>query len=248
MKKTAIDCFWGNRPNKKQRLSKQPSTGTGDGDGDGDSDSGGGEETMPPLFPFPISLKSDNKIYLNENHLFFNEEINEQTVDTVKKLMRNYVMKTRKVSGNFLLESSKIKPLYLHLYTPGGLLHAGFSLYDFIISLNNTVPVYTIIEGMVASAGTIISMAGVKRYITPSSYMLIHELSAGTWGKYSIMKEELDNCQKLMDKITDIYSRHATIPKKKLLDILKHDIIWDANECLKFGLVHEIKHIDIFTD
>lgn len=245
MKRTVIDCFWGN---KKQKLSKRvgKSDVSGDGD-DGDSDGSEGE-TMPPLFPFPISLKSDNKIYLNENHLFFNDEINENTVDVVKKLMRNYVMKTRKATGNFLLESSKIKPLYLHLYTPGGLLHAGFSLYDFIISLNKTVPVYTIIEGMVASAGTIISMAGVKRYITPSSYMLIHELSAGTWGKYSIMKEELDNCQKLMDKITDIYSRHATIPKKKLLDILKHDIIWDANECLKFGLVHEIKHIDIFTE
>ena len=243
MKRTAIDSFWGNRPVKKQKLSKRVGS-----DGDGDDGSDDGSESTPSIFPFPISFKSDNKIYLNENHLFFNDEVNEYTVDTVKKLMRDYVMKTRKVTGNFLLESSKVKPLYLHLYTPGGLLHAGFSLYDFIISLNKTVPVYTIIEGMAASAGTIISMAGLKRYITPSSYMLIHELSAGTWGKYSIMKEELDNCQKLMDKIIDIYTRHATIPKKKLLDILKHDIIWDADECLKFGLVHEIKHIDVFTD
>jgi ATP-dependent Clp protease protease subunit len=245
MKRTAIECFWGNRINKKHLSKRTGDVRDSDSDGEGDGSDG---DNMPPLFPFPISLKSDNKIYLNENHLFFNEEVNEHTVDVVKKLMRNYVMKTRKASNNFLLESSKIKPLYLHLYTPGGLLHAGFSLYDFIISLNNTVPVYTIIEGMAASAGTIISMAGVKRYITPSSYMLIHELSAGTWGKYSIMKEELDNCQKLMDKIIDIYTRHATIPKKKLLDILKHDIIWDASECLKFGLVHEIKHIDVFTD
>ncbi len=44
MKRTAIDCFWGNRTTKKQRLSKR--VGNGDGDGDGDRD--GGEETMPP--------------------------------------------------------------------------------------------------------------------------------------------------------------------------------------------------------
>ena len=247
MKRSAIGRYWGKQPTKKPKvpISTNNDIKDGDGDGDGDSDN----DSNMPIFPFPFSLKSsDSKIYINENHLFFNDEVNEYSVDTVKKLMRDYVMKTRKASGNFLLESAKVKPLYLHLYTPGGLVHAGFSLYDFIISLNKTIPVHTVIEGMVASAGTIISMAGTKRYITPSSYMLIHELSAGTWGKYSIMKEELDNCQKLMDKINNIYTTHATIPKKKLFDILKHDIIWDADECLKFGLVHEIKHIDVFTE
>jgi hypothetical protein len=63
MKKTAIDCFWGNRTIKKQRLSKRPSVGDGESDGSDGSEG----ETMPSLFPFPISLKSDNKIYLNEN-------------------------------------------------------------------------------------------------------------------------------------------------------------------------------------
>ena len=45
-----------------------------------------------------------------------------------------------------------------------------------------------------------------------------------------------------------IYKTHTKINKKKIPNILKHDLTWDANECLTNGLVDEIKLIDVFND
>ena len=43
-----------------------------------------------------------------------------------------------------------------------------------------------------------------------------------------------------MDKIIDIYKNHAKIPKTKLKELLKHDLWWNLDTCMKYGLVDEI--------
>jgi ATP-dependent protease ClpP protease subunit len=140
------------------------------------------------------------------------------------------------------------KPLYLHIYSPGGDVYAGLSLHDFIIEFSKTIKVYTVVEGLAASAATIISVAGSKRFISPTSYMLIHQLSTFLGGNFEQIKDEFDNCNKIMDRIKQIYVKYTTIPKKQLADILKHDLIFDAVECKKYGLVDEIKLVDVFND
>lgn len=209
-----------------------------------DSDS---EEEKELPFPFNITQKMGDKIYLTENHLYFNTDVSKSSVDNVKKLMREYAQDYKKINKNVMIEIIKPKPLYLHINSPGGCVHSGFSLYDFIREYNKFIPVHTIVEGLAASSATIISCAGEYRYITPNSFMLIHQLSTFMGGNFQQLKDEFGNCQKVMDKIIDIYTKHANINKKKLPDILKHDIIWDAEECIKQGLVNEIKLLDIFN-
>ena len=70
--------------------------------------------------------------------------------------------------------------------------------------------------------------------------MLIHQLSSGMWGKYADMQDKMDNCDRFMEMIIDIYKEHTKIPKKELNNILKHDLWWDAETCLKYGLIDEI--------
>ena len=60
------------------------------------------------------------------------------------------------------------------------------------------------------------------------------------WGKYSAMKDDMENSKMLMKKIKDIYRKYTKIPENKLDDILKHDLWWDAEKCLEYGLVDEI--------
>jgi ATP-dependent protease ClpP protease subunit len=43
-----------------------------------------------------------------------------------------------------------------------------------------------------------------------------------------------------MKTIKDIYEEHTNIPKKELAKVLKHDLWWDAETCLKYGLIDEI--------
>jgi len=200
-------------------------------------------------FSFPnLFNKEDTTIYLDQNHLFFRTEISEDSVDQVKKLMRQYLTKILKLKANRQYVKVEPKPLYLHIYSPGGDVYAGLSLHDFIIEYNKTIPVHTVVEGISASAATIISVGGSRRYITPSAYMLIHQLSTFLGGNFEQIKDEFDNCNKLMERIKSIYIKYTTIPKKQLADILKHDLIFDAAECKKYGLVDEIKLVDVFND
>ena len=128
--------------------------------------------------------------------------------------------------------------IYLHINSYGGSVFAGFSSVDYI--LNSEVPVTSIIDGCAASAATIMSVTAKHRQINKHAYMLIHQLSSGMWGKYQEQKDTMENNDRLMKMIIEIYEEHTKIPKKELNKLLKHDLWWDAETCLKYGLVDEI--------
>jgi ATP-dependent protease ClpP protease subunit len=54
------------------------------------------------------------------------------------------------------------------------------------------------------------------------------------------MEDDMENSKMLMDKIKNIYKEHTKIPKKELDNILKHDIWWEAEKCLEYGLIDEL--------
>jgi ATP-dependent protease ClpP protease subunit len=70
--------------------------------------------------------------------------------------------------------------------------------------------------------------------------MLIHQLSSCCWGKMTEIEDEFKNLQELMDKIKDIYKENSSIPKKELLELLKHDLWLNAEKSLQYKLVDEI--------
>jgi ATP-dependent Clp protease protease subunit len=162
--------------------------------------------------------------------------------------MREYSENCKITKNQFLVSSFTPKPLFLHIFSNGGDLHAGLSLYDFIIEYNKTILVYTVVDGLAASSATIISVAGSKRFITRNSYMLIHQLTTFFGGKFEKIKDEFGNCEKIMKQLKNIYAEKTKLTKMQLEKMLKHDIEFNADECKKYGLVDEIKLIDIFND
>ena len=235
-------------PNNKRTKRSEPRSAKGrkkdirtnDSDDDSDDDDS---------FKFPSLFKEEHeRIYLKQNHLYFHNGVDEKSVDLVKKLMREYLDKYTKTKNKSSVATFTPKPLFLHIYSPGGDVHAGLSLYDFIIEYGKTIPVHTIVEGLAASAATIISIGGTKRFITPNSYMLIHQLSTYMGGNFEQIKDEFGNCEKIMKQLKEIYAAHTKLSRKQLNDVLKRDVNWDAEDCKKYGLVDEIKLIDIFND
>jgi ATP-dependent protease ClpP protease subunit len=242
MKRQSSTVLFGSTSKKIKTTKEQKNKKNNDSEDEGD------EGDFPFKLPSIFKQEEDEYVYLNNNHLFYHTDVSEKSVDQVKKHMREYLMKINKVKHNHMCGVFTPKPLFLHIYSPGGDVYASLSLYDFIKEYSNTIPVYTVVEGFAASAATIISVAGTRRFITPNSYMLIHQLSTFIGGNFEQIKDEFGNCEKLMSRIKKIYSERTTIPKKQLTDILKHDITWDADECKKNGLVDEIKLIDLFND
>ena len=116
---------------------------------------------------------------------------------------------------------------------------AALSTIDTIKNLK--IPVVSIIEGGAASAATMISVVCAHRVIYKNSYMLIHQLSSGCWGKMNQLEDEMENLKKLMSRIKLIYKEHTKIEDDDLDSILKHDLWWDSKKCKNTGLVDEIR-------
>jgi ATP-dependent protease ClpP protease subunit len=129
-------------------------------------------------------------------------------------------------------------PIHLRINSYGGSVFAAFSSIDYMNQ--SKTPIYTYIDGCAASAGTIMSVCGDQRFIGENSYMLVHQLSSGMWGKYQELQDDMKNSDNLMKRIKEIYESKTKIPKTKMDEILKHDLWWDARTCLKYGLVDEI--------
>ena len=43
-----------------------------------------------------------------------------------------------------------------------------------------------------------------------------------------------------MELIKSIYGEYSKVPEKKIDELLKHDLWWDAKTCLKYGLIDKI--------
>lgn len=180
--------------------------------------------------------KNQHNLYVNNNHIYFNDDITSDTAFTLKKELQKLDSSIR--SKSIIEDLENTQPIYLHLTTNGGCIHSALSVVDCIENLKT--PVYTVIEGYVASAGTIISIHGQKRYITRNSYILIHQLRCGFWGKLDYLEDEYNNCKKVDKHIIEMYLKKTKVNKKQLLEILKKDIDYNATEAIKLGLVDEV--------
>lgn len=129
-------------------------------------------------------------------------------------------------------------PIKLHINSYGGSVFAGLAAVDYI--KNSRVPVHSVIDGCAASAATLMSCVAERRYMHKNACMLVHQLSGMMWGKFQEMEDDFENSKMLMEKIKSIYNEHTKIPKREMDKILKHDLWWEAEKCLEFGLVDEL--------
>lgn len=170
-----------------------------------------------------------------KNRIYFYSQIETLSILQLNKNIRNVGINLQNAVINLNREPT---PIHLHINSYGGEIFAGIAGMDEII--NSPVPIYTIIDGCCASAGTFLSLCGKKRFINQHAYMLIHQLSSGMWGKYEECKDEIKNLDKIMVMIKQIYKEYTKIPMNKLDGILKHDLWFDADECKEYGLIDEI--------
>ena len=177
----------------------------------------------------------DNQISAVDNHIYFYSEVERSKMLELNKAIRELDIKLQKSALSLDVE---LPHIYIHINSYGGSIFAGLSTLD---TLRNTkCKIITIIEGCAASAGTMISIVGHQRWMQKHSYMLIHQLSSSSWGKYSELVDDMENNNKLMEMIKDLYEEYTDVPPTELDEILKHDLWWDASKCLEYGLVDKI--------
>jgi ATP-dependent Clp protease protease subunit len=176
-----------------------------------------------------------NDVYREENHIYFYTDIDRTTISQLNMLLREAEEYCIVMGLRLRLDSI---PIYLHIYSNGGYIYSAFSAIDLIESLK--VPVYSVIEGATASAGTLISIICTKRFIRPLGHMLIHQLSGACWGKMTEITDEYNNIKDVMKKLQALYLKHTKLNTKKLNDLLRHDLWLDADQSIAYGLVDEL--------
>ena len=178
---------------------------------------------------------TEKNIKRTNNHIYFYSEVTRETIFDL-------IMHIKDAEEENLITSIKLHiesiPIFLHINSKGGSVFDAFNAIDVIQS--SRMPIHTIIEGATASAGTLISVVGEKRYMTKNAFMLIHQLSSVCWGKMSEIEDEFENLQELTEKIKNIYSENTKIPKKELNKLLQHDLWLNSSKSLKYGLVDEL--------
>tara|TARA_Y100000389_G_scaffold184407_1_gene202822 strand:- start:10518 stop:11222 length:705 start_codon:yes stop_codon:yes gene_type:complete len=126
----------------------------------------------------------------------------------------------------------------LHIQSGGGALMPTFYVCD--VMKNVQTPIHVYIDGYAASAASLISVCGDKRFMTKHSAMLIHQLTGASSGKFNELQNEMTNFNFFMDNVRNIYLNNTKLDKKNLEELLLSDIWLDSDTCLKYGLVDEI--------
>ena len=187
----------------------------------------------------PEELLIKRNVFSIGSDVYFFDSIDEETFSILIREMnaaKDYLIKSQAPT---ILESGALsETITLHINCPGGNVIESLAIYDFI--QNFPLPVVGIVEGAAASGGSIILCACSYRLMTEHSMILCRELSSGATGKYSSLVDSHKTNEIFMRQIKNIYKKDTKIPEKELDDILRHDIYWDADESLKYGLVNSI--------
>ena len=183
----------------------------------------------------PNGSKPEKHIAVHENKIYYYAGVNRESAAELNKKIGELESKSLTLANNLDIDPPILKIL---INSGGGSITAGISSMDTILRCK--VPVHTYVDGFCASAATFLSVVGSYRFMSRNSYMLIHQLSSSLWGKYSEIEDEKKNLDLMMEPIKSVYKEYTKVPMRKLDEILKHDLLWDAKMCLKYGLVDEV--------
>ena len=162
-------------------------------------------------------------IHTIKNNIYFTGPLTDESV---------FAITTNLIS----LQYRDFSEINLHIQSGGGSLLPSLGLVDLIRT--SDIPINTFIDGYVASAATLISIVGAKRFISKHGTMLVHELKmSNDYSKYREIKDYSANADTLMQIIKDIYMEYSNINETTLNHLLEHDLWLNSRQCYDYGFV-----------
>ena len=171
-----------------------------------------------------------------DNHIYFYDGINDESILELKKSIYDVSIELTKMK--FIYKDDFNPKIYLHINSGGGYVSSGLNGLD-IIS-NSEIPIITIAEGSVASAATLLFLAGTERWITKNTFILIHQIRTGFWGTHEEMRDEIVNMDMFEKKIIDFYVSKSKLNRDQIKKIMDRELLMESETCLKKGFVDKI--------
>lgn len=133
------------------------------------------------------------------------------------------------------------KDILMIIDSYGGYVHSLLAIHDVIKHLTRC-KVITLGIGKQMSCGQLLLISGQKgkRFATPNSRILLHQLSFGGYGKLSDMEDSIEENQKLQVILERLITKYTKIKKNQLQDLMKKDSYISAEEALDLGIIDDI--------
>ena len=183
-------------------------------------------------------LNDENCVKLTQTFLVADKSIeNEKKKIEVKK---EVLMNSLELDNSTIIEDDLPDHVNFFIQSPGGSFLATLGLMDTIYNLRT--PVYTYVHGYAASAATLLSVTGRKRYMYRNSVMLIHgiRMNSNDAKTMNEIDDVYDNVHLFTEMMKNIYLVNSNIKESELESMLKHDKYIGAEQAKEYGLIDEI--------
>lgn len=134
------------------------------------------------------------------------------------------------------------KPINFFINSPGGSVDSGMAIWDQIQMISS--PVTTIVTGLAASMGSLLSLAAApgRRFATPSSRIMIHQPLIGgvIQGQATDLDIQAKEIIKTRNEIIEIYVKATGKTFAEIEKAIDRDNWKTAQEALQFGLLDKI--------
>jgi ATP-dependent Clp endopeptidase proteolytic subunit ClpP len=137
------------------------------------------------------------------------------------------------------LNGVKAKQLDVFLSSDGGSANDGVAIYNVLGRFPANKTIY--VDGVAASAASLILMAGDERVAMPGSRVMVHGPWNGVIGNAADMRAAADKLDQLSASIAEIYARRTGQSAERVAEWLASSETWfDAQQAMDSGLVDRV--------
>ncbi|MEH2950378.1 head maturation protease, ClpP-related [Sporofaciens sp. JLR.KK001] len=122
--------------------------------------------------------------------------------------------------------------------SPGGDCVAAAQIYNMLSNYKGKVTVK--IDGIAASAASVIAMAGDTVLVSPVSMLMIHNPATIAWGDHAEMQKAIDMLAEVKESIINAYVLKTGLSRSKLSHLMDAETWMDANKAVELGFADEI--------
>ncbi len=136
------------------------------------------------------------------------------------------------------IKSYKDTPMSLHINCVGGDVFEGMAIYNVLKKRTAKTTVY--IEGIAASMGSVIALAGDEVVMAENSLFMIHNAWGGAMGEATEIRKTAALLDKISGEIADIYTKKTNLPYNRVKEMMDEETWLSADEAFNLGFIDSI--------
>ena len=129
-------------------------------------------------------------------------------------------------------------PITIWLNSPGGDCIAASQIYTMLMDYTGEVTIK--IDGIAASAASVIAMAGTKVLMAPTALMMIHNPMTMAWGDKSEMTKAIEMLDEVKESIVNAYEIKTSLTRAKISHLMDAETWMNANKAIELGFADGI--------